>query len=124
MAREAPEHLQRRRLAGGAALPPWAAGKFTESQRVVLRTVGLEMLNKHGVCALRLNVIVASAGVSVGTAREALMIADTIGLVTVEHLRGYYVTYAVARPTGCRRFVSWRSSPRTLSERWVAATSK
>jgi hypothetical protein len=50
----------------------------------------IEMLNKRGVCALHLKIIAAAAGVSVGTAREAIMIADTIDLVTVEHLRGFY----------------------------------
>jgi hypothetical protein len=84
------ERIHRRRRDSLAALPAWAAGKFTESQAAVIRTVGVEMLNKRGVCALHLKVIAADAGVSVGTAREAIMIADTIGLVTVEHLRGFY----------------------------------
>jgi hypothetical protein len=45
---------------------------------------------QRGVCALHLKVIAVAAGVSVGTAREAIMIVETIGLVTVEHLRGFY----------------------------------
>jgi hypothetical protein len=85
-----PERIHRRRRDSLAALPAWAAGKFTESQAAVIRTVGVEMLNKRGVCALRLKVIAAAAGVGVETAREALNIADTIGLFTVEHLRGFY----------------------------------
>jgi hypothetical protein len=85
------EHSQRSRAGSySAALPAWAAGKFTDSQAAVMRTVGLEMLNKRGVCALRLEVIADTAGVSVGTARDALNIADTIGLVTIKHLRGSY----------------------------------
>jgi hypothetical protein len=59
-----------------------------------MRAVGIEMLNKRGggppSCALRLEVIADAAGVSVGTARDALNVADTIGLVTTEHLRGFY----------------------------------
>jgi hypothetical protein len=88
------EHIQRRHIGSSAALPAWAAGKFTDSQTAVMRTVGIEMLNKRGGgppgCALRLEVIADAAGVSVGTARDALNIADTIGLVTTEHLRGFY----------------------------------
>jgi hypothetical protein len=48
-----------------------------------MRAIGIEMLNKRGVCALYLKAIAAAAGVSVGTAREALNIADTIGLVAI-----------------------------------------
>jgi hypothetical protein len=55
-----------------------------------MRAVGIEMLNKRGVCALRLEVIADAAGVSVGTARDALSVADTIGLVAIKHLRGLY----------------------------------
>jgi hypothetical protein len=83
--------IQRRRIGrASAALPGWAAGKFTEAQAAVMRPVGIEMLNKRGVCALHLKVIADAAGVSVGTARDALNVADTIGLVTIEHLRGFY----------------------------------
>src|SRR5262245_18585800 len=89
------EHIQRSRVGSyAAALPAWAAGKFTDGQAAVMRTVGVEMLNKGGGgppgCALRLEVIADVAGVSVATAREALNIADTIGLVTTKHLRGFY----------------------------------
>jgi DNA-binding GntR family transcriptional regulator len=59
-----------------------------------MRAIGIEMLNKRGGgppgCALRLEVIAAAAGVSVVTARDALNIANTIGLVTAGHLRGFY----------------------------------
>jgi hypothetical protein len=83
--------IQRSRVGSySAALPAWAAGKFTDGQAAVMRAVGIEMLNKRGVCALHLRVIADAAGVSVGTARDALKIADTIGLVTIEHLRGFY----------------------------------
>jgi hypothetical protein len=85
------EHIQRSRVGScSAALPTWAAGKFTDGQAAVMRVVGIEMLNKRGVCALRLEVIADAASVSVGTARDALNIADTIGLVTAGHLRGFY----------------------------------
>jgi hypothetical protein len=90
-----PEHIQRRRVGSySAALPAWAAGKFTDGQAAVMRAVGIEMLNKHGGVppryALRLEVIADTAGVSAGRAREALNIADTIGLVTIKHFRGSY----------------------------------
>jgi hypothetical protein len=84
------EHIRRHVGSCSAALPEWAAGKFTDSQAAVMRAIGIEMLNKRGVCALRLEVIADAAGVSVGTARDALNIADTIGLVTAGHLRGFY----------------------------------
>jgi hypothetical protein len=89
------EHIQRSRVGScSAALPAWAAGKFTDGQAAVMRAIGIEMLNKRGGgppgCALRLEVIAAAAGVSVGTARDALNIANTIGLITAGHLRGFY----------------------------------
>jgi hypothetical protein len=108
-----PEHIQRRRVGGcSAALPGRAAGKFTDSQAAVMRVVGIEMLNKRGVCALHLKVIAAAAGVSVGTARDALNIADTIGLVTAGHLQrqpsiapdGVYPVKGSGRPLYRRRF--------------------
>jgi hypothetical protein len=72
--------------------------------------VGLEMLNKRGVCALRLKVIADAAGVSIATAREALNIADTIGLITIErHLRGLY-------NMRCRS-PEWLAALRELQER-------
>jgi hypothetical protein len=84
-------HIQRRRLGSySAALPAWAADKFTDSQAAVMKVVGIEMLNKRGVCALYLKVIAATANVGIEAAREALKIADTIDLVTIEHLRGFY----------------------------------
>jgi hypothetical protein len=85
------EHIRRNRTGScSAALPEWAAGKFTESQAAAMRVVGIEMLNKRGVCALHLKVIAAAANVGTEAAREALNIADTIGLVTIKHLRGFY----------------------------------
>jgi len=87
---EAMDREDRRSRGNLAALPAWAVGKFTEHQAAVIGAVGVEMLNKRGVCALHLKVIAVAAGVNVGTAREAIMIAETIGLVTVEHLRGFY----------------------------------
>jgi hypothetical protein len=85
------EHIQRSRVGScSAALPAWVAGNFTDGQAAVMRAIGIEMLNKRGVCALHLKIIAAAAGVSVGTARDALNIADTIGLVTAGHLRGFY----------------------------------
>ena len=89
------EHIQRRHVGScSAALPAWAAGRFTDGQAAVLKAVGIEMLSKRGGgppgCARRLEVIADAAGVSIGTARDALNVADTISLVTIEHLRGFY----------------------------------
>ena len=104
--------VYRRRRDSMAALPAWAVVKFTESQAAVMRTVGVEMLNKRGVCALHLKVIAAAAGVGIATAREALNIADTIGLVTVEHLRGFYDIRS--------RSPEWLSALCELNERMAA----
>ena len=82
MTEEVPAHIQRHRVGrASAALPEWAAVKFTDAQAAAMRPVGIEMLNKRGVCALHLKIIADAAGVSVGTARDALNIADTIGLI-------------------------------------------
>jgi hypothetical protein len=72
----------------------------------VIGAVGVEMLNKRGLCALHLKVIAVAAGVSVGTAREAIMIAETSASL-LSSTSGASMTYAVVRPTGCRRFVSF-----------------
>ena len=88
MTEEVPAHIQRHRVSrASAALPEWAAVKFTDAQAAAMRPVGIEMLNKRGVCALHLKVIADAAGVSVGTARDALNIADTIGLITIQRHR-------------------------------------
>jgi hypothetical protein len=84
------EHIQRSRVGSYSAALPASAGKFTDGQAAVMRAVGIEMLNKRGVCALHLKVIGNAAGVSIGTARDALNVADTISLVTIKHLRGFY----------------------------------
>ena len=92
MTKEVPEHIQRHRVGrASAALPEWAAVKFTDAQAAAMRPVGIEMLNKRGVCALHLKIIADAAGVGIGAAREAITIAETIGLITIErHFRGLY----------------------------------
>ena len=72
------------------------------------------MLNKRGVCALRLKVIAAAAGVGVGTAREAIMIAETSASL-LSSTFGASMTYAVVRPTGCRRFVRFEGFEQGLA---------
>ena len=48
-----------------------------------MRLVGIEMLNKRGVCALHLKIIADATGVGIG--------ADTIGLIAIQRqLRGFY----------------------------------
>src|SRR6516165_2202274 len=84
MTEEVPAHIQRHRVGrASAALPEWAAVKFTDAQAAAMRPVGIEMLNKRGLCALHLKIIADATGVGIG--------ADTIGLITIErHLRGRY----------------------------------
>ena len=72
------------------------------------------MLNKRGLCALHLKVIAVAAGVSVGTAREAIMIAETSASL-LSSTSGASMTYAVVRPTGCRRFVSFEGFEHELA---------
>ena len=111
MTKEVPAHIQRHRVGrASAALPEWAAVKFTDAQAAAMRPVGIEMLNKRGVCALHLKIIADAAGVSVGTARDALNIADTIGLITIERqLRGLYNMRS--------RSPEWLAGLRELQER-------
>src|SRR6516165_9573504 len=111
MIKEVPEHIQRHRVGrASAALPGWAAVKFTDAQAAAMRPVGIEMLNKRGVCALHLKIIADAAGVGVGAAREVLNIADTIGLITIErHLRGLYNMRS--------RSPEWLAGLRELQER-------
>src|SRR6516162_2663133 len=111
MTEEVPAHIQRHRVGrASAALPGWAAVKFTDAQAAAMRPVGIQMLNKRGVCALHLKIIADAAGVSVGTAREAITIAETIGLITIErHLRGLYNMRS--------RSPEWLAGLRELQER-------
>ena len=106
-----PEHIQRHHVGrASAALPGWAAAEFTESEAAVMRVVGVEMANNRGVCALHIKAIAAAAGVSVGTARDALNIADTIGLIAIQRqLRGFYDMRS--------RSPEWLAGLRELQER-------
>jgi hypothetical protein len=107
MTKEVSEHIQRRRIVrASAALPVWAAAEFTESKAAVMRVGGVEMANNRGVCALHIKAIAAAAGVSVETARGA---AKMIGLVTVEHLQGFYDIRS--------RTPTWLAALRELQER-------
>ena len=63
------------------------------------------MLNKRGLCALHLKIIADAAGVGIGAAREALNIADTIGLPSSAS-SGASTTCAVAHPSGWQGFVN------------------
>jgi hypothetical protein len=110
MTKQVSEHIPRHHIGrASAALPGWAAAEFTESKAAVMRVVGVEMANNRGVCALHIKAIAAAAGVSVETARGALRTAKMIGLVTVEHLQGFYDIRSRA-PT-------WLAPLRELQER-------
>ena len=94
MTKEVPGHIQRHRVGrASAALPEWAASKFTDAQAAAMRPVGIETLNKRGVCALHLKVI-----------------ADTIGLITIQRQRrGFYDMRS--------RSPEWLAALRDLPER-------
>ena len=117
MTKEVPEHIQCHRVGrASAALPGWAAAEFTESEAAVMRVVGVEMANNRGVCALHIKAIAAAAGVSVETARSALRTAKMIGLVTVEHLQGFYDIRS-RTPTWLAALRDRRSASNALSKR-------
>jgi hypothetical protein len=109
-----PEHIAYRRINSMAALPGWAAGKFPESQACVIRAVGVEMLDNHGVCTLSLKAIADAAHVSDKTARSALKTAEAIGLLTVERRQGSYNMHS--------RTPEWPLALRRLIERAEALT--
>jgi hypothetical protein len=62
MTKEVPGHIQRHRVGrASAALPEWAAVKFSDAQAAAMRPVGIEMLNKRGVCGMHLKIIADAA---------------------------------------------------------------
>ena len=78
---------RRRRVASCGALPPDAAGWFTEGQRAALSVVGREAARGRPWCDWPLDRIAALAGVGRTTARDALRLAERLGLVRVRQRR-------------------------------------
>ena len=78
---------RRRRVASCGALPPEAAGWFTEGQRAALSVVGREAARGRPWCDWPLDRIAALAGVGRTTARDALRLAERLGLVRVQERR-------------------------------------
>ena len=78
---------RRRRVASCGALPPDAAGWFTEGQRAALSVVGREAARGRPWCDWSLDRIAALAGVGRTTVRDALRLAERQGLVRVRERR-------------------------------------
>lgn len=76
----------RRRMDASGAVPPRLAEHFTEGQRAVLAVVGREAARSKW-CDWPMDKIAALAGVGRTTVRNALRLAQSIGLVRVQERR-------------------------------------
>ncbi len=77
---------RRRRLAASGPMPPALASDFTTGELAVLRIVADEVRDrKH--CALTIGEIAARAGVCMTKARDAIRLAERLGLLTIEERR-------------------------------------
>jgi hypothetical protein len=77
---------RRRRLAYSGPLTPALASRFTTGQLATLRIVADEV-RARGLCVLPLAAIAARAGVGVTTARDAIRLAASDGLVVITERR-------------------------------------
>jgi hypothetical protein len=77
---------RRRHLAASGPLPPSLACKFTVGELAALRIVTDEVREK-GHCDRTLGEIAARAGIGRTTAQNALRVAATLGLLTVQERR-------------------------------------
>jgi hypothetical protein len=77
---------RRRRLAASGPLPPALACRFTTCELAALKIIG-EEVTKHGVCSLHIDAIAAIAGTCRSVVQEAIRLARTLGLVTVQERR-------------------------------------
>lgn len=75
-----------RRWAAAGYLPPALAASFTAGEQAVLAVIAAEV-GKRGVCVLAHAHVAALAGVSDSTARRAVRLARSLGLITVEERR-------------------------------------
>ena len=78
---------RRRRVAASGAVPPELAARFTQGQVAVLSVVGREAARGRPVCDWPMDRIAALAGVCRTVAREALRLAQVLGLVRVQERR-------------------------------------
>ena len=78
---------RRRRVAASGAVPPELAARFTQGQVAVLSVVGREAARGRPVCDWPVDRIAALAGVCRTVAREALRLAQILGLVRVQERR-------------------------------------
>ncbi len=77
---------RRRRLAASGPMPPALASDFTTGELAVLRIVADEVRDRKA-CALTIGEIAARAGVCMTKARDAIRLAERLGLVTIEERR-------------------------------------
>jgi hypothetical protein len=97
---------RRRRWASSGVLPPALASRFTLAEQAVLSVIAAEHV-RHGRCTLVIDHIVALAGVSRTTVKNALREAPRYGLVRIEE----------------RRLTAWRNAPNVVtitSTEWTA----
>ena len=97
---------RRRQLAASGAVPGTIAASFTTGEIAVLTVIAREC-QRSGSCTWFMDRIAAVAGVCRSTARNALRLAQDLGLVTVQE----------------RRHRAWRSDSnviRIVSREWLA----
>ena len=80
---------RRRRVAASGAVPPELAAHFTQGQVAVLSVVGREAARGRLACDWPMDRIAALAGVCRTVAREALRLAQVLGLVRVRERRRF-----------------------------------
>src|SRR4051794_26126300 len=82
-----PGHMERRRRwAASGCLPPALAARFTLAETAVLAVMAAEH-RRRGDCRLTNQEIADVAGVSITTVKNALRVARTINLLSVEERR-------------------------------------
>src|SRR3954462_3330686 len=77
---------RRRRWAASGCLPPALAARFTLAEQAALAVVAAEH-RRYGDCRLTNGEIADVAGVSITTVKNALRVARTINLISVEERR-------------------------------------
>ena len=77
---------RRRRWAASGRLPPQLAVRFTPAEQAALALVAAETA-RRGDCRLAVGQLAAVAGVSETTVRNALRLARSLGLLTIEERR-------------------------------------
>lgn len=78
--------MRRRRMASSGPLPPALAAHFTVGQLAVMRVISDETRDR-GQCAVTIAEIAARAGVCRALVQQALHVAASLGLLTVQERR-------------------------------------